>query len=117
MYTKRLETLAAKLYRFRLVIWILVAIATGLLAFSLFASTNAAHHSLLYLCGLLWSLSLVLLIQGFSSPLPPHDEDTGFIEGLRLRFQHFSRWVLSVVFLTTCVFLMVLTFRAFGVSP
>ena len=109
--------IARRLVGVQWLLWTFVLITGALLVASLLLSTHAQaeHYTLIALCALLWSISLVVLVRVFAVPTPVVDRQAGLLERAKVSLRHGARWVMAVVVSVLLVSVLVISIRAIGI--
>ena len=110
------DTLGRRLHGYRAVLWILVAVAVVVFLGVVFFAppSDDQTYALSAILLLLWSLSLVVVVQTFAAPAPDVDPSAGFIQRARTRFVRAFRWLMAITTTALFAFVILLSFKAVG---
>ena len=109
--------LAQRLYRFRVVLWILGVTSAALFGGALFLSdgTIDAAYALASLTFVLWALWLLAVAHSFDEPVPEIDPDARIWTRVRLMLRRATAWILAIIMTVLFVLAIVMTTRAVGI--
>ncbi len=102
------------LYRFRLLLWLLAAIAAGIFVSGMFRSADSQSYLLASFVLSLWAVLLIAVGHSFCEPPPIVDRNDRLMTRLATRVKRGMLWLLAI--LTTGIFAFVgfLSIRAVG---
>ena len=106
--------IARPLYRFRLLLWLLAAVAVGVFVSGMFRSADSQSYLLASFVLSLWAVLLIAVGHSFGEPLPIVDRNDPLMTRLATRVKRGMLWLLAI--LTTGIFGFVgfLSIRAVG---
>ncbi|MFP6829501.1 MAG: hypothetical protein VCC36_10785 [Gammaproteobacteria bacterium] len=109
--------LAQRLYRLRVVLWIVGATSTALFGAALFSSggTIDAAYALVSLTLLFWALWLLAVAYSFVEPAPVVDSGARFWARVKVKLRRAMFWILAVAMTLLFVLALVMTTRAIGI--
>ena len=110
------DTLGRRLKSYRAVLWVLVAVAVVVFLGVVFFAppSDDQTYALSAILLLLWSLSLVVVVQTFEAPAPIVDPRAGFMQRTRTRFARGFRWFMAITTTALFGFVILLSFKAIG---
>jgi len=108
---------AQRLYRLRILLWIVGATFTALLSGALFLSDGAldAAYALVSLTLLLWVLWLLAFAYSFVEPAPVSDSGARLWTRAIVKLRRATAWVLAIVMTLFFGLATVMTTRAIGI--
>ena len=109
--------LAQRLYRLRVVLWIVGATSTALFGGALFLSdgTLDAAYALVSLTLLLWALWFLAFAYSFVEPAPVPDSGARLWTRAKAKLRRATAWVLAIVMTLFFGLAVVMTTRAIGI--
>ncbi len=109
--------LAQRLYRLRVVLWVVGATSVALFAGALFLSggTIDAAYALVSLTLLLWTLWLLAVSYCFVEPAPVLDTGARFWARAKVKLRRAMLWTLAVAMILLFGLAIVMTTRAVGI--
>lgn len=112
------SVLASRLYRVRVIVWLLAALGVAGFALTVFFSEGGADEAymLASIAVLLWSICLLVVVYTFIHPLPVVADNDKLFRRMRKRLSRGLRWAMA--WATTLLFLAVIyvSFRAGSIA-
>ena len=110
------STLGRRLHAHRALLWGFVALAVAVFLGTVFGTAPSGDRT--YALGaivlLLWALSLVVVAQAFSTPVPQVDPAAGVVQRIRVRLARAFRWCMALTTTGLFCFVILLSFRTAG---